>query len=1364
MRLKILILCLIFLTCVFLRGLLVVFGFTVWGWFHHFKFSASPWSPVGLRSLEFRRVMMRNMHGEVFFTAKTMRLTYDPRLLLRGKFQAALIQSEVEKPTFFFHRYKNGQWSTASVHFTPTIPRVFRPRLLLREADLAIADELWSRDNISLVSINHINGFLDFTDPLAVHVRLQGLYGERGDIKIRGKLLLPPLLGTLHVEAQHIPLVTFGNYLFPRLSMNLKNGEGSGDINLLLAFPHPPLFSGQMAVQRADVAFPKWDGLQITNSQIQLTLNTEFVEVDSFRGMLRKSPFSAHGIIFFPRSQFESFSLALQSQIQPFFIASAKIKRLDSLILLSKNRAWIPHASLVSAQDRLQFYGGWEGSPNPALVGKIQGKILDVPLSAAIAGAFHFESLNHLDGVFHWKDPNFSGSGIFNFNPQHSPVFFAVGKTPSLTVKGVTLKTGDWSFAWAGNHGNYAFVSPSLWMTGAFQPKNNFTSTFIGAMPIRSFDTVASGEWKTPHLNFSAVALGEWRKKKASLEGDFQIQPYNMTVHAPHLKAVMNHSLYDLSGDFSLNPNNPIRLQGSVEEGELADLLSLAPYFSEHRNSVTGKLTGNFKLAGTMKNPNGNFRFFLDRGQVLGEPISMAYTEGKIQHKKIYLNPLVTRFRENYVVAKGTLGINGAADIQVDAPQISLLDVNRLQQRFGALQGTASFHGKVKGSLHAPDISGTLDASNVQWKSMILDHLKLQGSFQDDHMAFNQLEILRKDGALTGNGSFAFGPEPALDIHLNVERARLEDLFSSPSLHPFGPIRGFISLSGDLSSLSGDFALSMENTGPLSGEASGKIRGSGLAFSSLKLRLGNGEISGLGDWRLDRPLRFFIQGENLDLAYAREIFKLPGNWGGLVNFHGEMDATLLHPRMALAVSVSKPYLQGFLADRLNGNLLYQDGKLLVSDGELTKGSGKLNISGQLMPLGLNFELLNQDLSIAQTYLPGLQGVGMANAKIYVHGKPGHYLFDGTGEIIGGKLAVQGLANPIEQLLLNLHILENQLEFEMTGILGKPFHGDAAFQLNGSDLSNFIGDGDIGISGRDLVLVIPNLASITTTTDFHMEKKANQWNLTGNALLESGIIDLNGLTSSSLNAMIPITSEMALDTTIQLTEKVHLLHPRFDASGLGGILHIGGTVEDPEFKGQITAVNGTLDLFGEPYKITEGRAMFSPEYRTPYLSLRAVSVRKINGSRLILNLQGRPGNMAVSLNANPPLAPDLLSMNLYQQQQVDQLFNVYPNPFGGTGGGTFYTSGGNTGSALNLSNVSLDILPGGTIALKLHKEIAPRISLIYARPLAYTQVQRTGITEETWGFEYEVTPRLTAQVTQDNLNGFGGLLVSRWNFY
>jgi translocation and assembly module TamB len=261
------------------------------------------------------------------------------------------------------------------------------------------------------------------------------------------------------------------------------------------------------------------------------------------------------------------------------------------------------------------------------------------------------------------------------------------------------------------------------------------------------------------------------------------------------------------------------------------------------------------------------------------------------------------RSASSEITATGSVGWNGAANLDVNFKSDDMAEVQRVIDAFGlipenvkqeheiALAGTGAFTGRVQGNLSNPNLTGHISLSNIQ------AHNETVGSFEGDvdyspsAVRVDNASLVRPDGSradFTLNAPLV--GENNISLKANVQNFDLAAIVraAAPGLADFighGTVNGTIDLRGlpgartiegtaDISLNAGEFNVPASEEGKEPKKISvpvftGKITlaNSVVSVQNLQLQTGDSTIAGQGSFNLDTyEYTINAEGKNIDLS------------------------------------------------------------------------------------------------------------------------------------------------------------------------------------------------------------------------------------------------------------------------------------------------------------------------------------------------------------------------------------------------------------------------------------------------------------------------------------------------------------------
>jgi translocation and assembly module TamB len=175
--------------------------------------------------------------------------------------------------------------------------------------------------------------------------------------------------------------------------------------------------------------------------------------------------------------------------------------------------------------------------------------------------------------------------------------------------------------------------------------------------------------------------------------------------------------------DWKPLPSAPLAINGSIQNGDLADLLALA---GQPSTGYSGQLSANVSVNGTLGNPLGAGSLVVTNGVIQGQPFDRAEAQVNLTDQ------LVTVPNAYVQLGSGRVNLTGQfqhprdsfttgqlrADVQSD--QINLKQVNELQKQqpntAGIIQVHANVTGNLSGQFQLTSVNGNASVRGLQWE------------------------------------------------------------------------------------------------------------------------------------------------------------------------------------------------------------------------------------------------------------------------------------------------------------------------------------------------------------------------------------------------------------------------------------------------------------------------------------------------------------------------------------------------------------------------------------------------------------------------------------------------------------------------
>ncbi|MDR8524102.1 autotransporter assembly complex protein TamB [Shewanella fidelis] len=773
--------------------------------------------------------------------------------------------------------------------------------------------------------------------------------------------------------------------------------------------------------------------------------------------------------------------------------------------------------------------------------------------------------------------------------------------------------------------------------------------------PLKQADYVAQ--------NIKLTSKGDLHKQQASVQALFS-SPFQPTID---LDTQFSHQGSQLTFT-KLHARNSklgeLTVQGALEYGQqLAwDAKVASQQFDISQLTLSpdsplpaSEITGPFNTKGQFNLTNNNWQVELSNaklnGHIMHYPLEVDGDLALNQQWFISSNGLNVNALQSHLYVKGTVDKNWALNGTLTVPDLSLWQAQA--------NGTINADIAVSGENEHPDLGVNLTAEDLQFQSIELNKLSLNGHYKpfDNHdfsAEINLVELKYQDLELAS-------------INLNAEGDLAKQALQINS--------------------KGDLGL----TTALTSQFDEKKQLVDAQINQLTLR------SKLGDVSLEKPLKaeyslnnqtgllqaFCLSHQSGNLC-ANTDTKLGLDGNTSLQFNGDI-GKLVKPWLPQSLDWTGPAslttnLQWFADKKPTGNLELQlnEGNIdfkATNNSNVAVGYKSVQIRSKLdekqlqtsvaleshdiasldANLGINvtpdramkgkFSLHKINLKALAVLVPELEVLeGVISSELNVAGS----LTDPqvSGEIALNNGAIMATANPT--------LLEDiDLDFIFAGkkaqIDGQLKMGEGLAYVDGQlDWAQQKLKGAFDVKGNDLAVIQPPLAILNVGTDLHVNFTNESFDVTGDINVPSGKITIVQLPEGGVAVSKDVVFEDSLATKeakaspLAVSAQVNLNvgdNLRVDGMGLAGKLQGKLELKQDPFRpplmfGEIKVVDGNYKFMGQTLEIRAGEMQFIGPIDVPNLNIEAV--REIKDEDVIagVRITGTPMKPIVNLFSNP----------------------------------------------------------------------------------------------------------------------------------
>ena len=216
------------------------------------------------------------------------------------------------------------------------------------------------------------------------------------------------------------------------------------------------------------------------------------------------------------------------------------------------------------------------------------------------------------------------------------------------------------------------------------------------------------------------------------------------------------------------------------------------------------------------------------------------------RHDTVTVRQSVLRLASTTVTADGKVGDRSQLQLQVKTPDLG--QIAALASRFSSnpssippMSGSATLNAVVRGSLHKPEISGTLNGQNLQVQGSAWKSADVRFAASPSHFAISNASLISaKQGTASFSGTvglrdWSFSPTSMIDAKGSMRQASITDLLrlANQQYPVSGDLSADLSFKGSQLAPSGSGSLQITN---------GKAYDEPLENAALKFHAADGSI------------------------------------------------------------------------------------------------------------------------------------------------------------------------------------------------------------------------------------------------------------------------------------------------------------------------------------------------------------------------------------------------------------------------------------------------------------------------------------------------------------------------------------------
>ena len=706
----------------------------------------------------------------------------------------------------------------------------------------------------------------------------------------------------------------------------------------------------------------------------------------------------------------------------------------------------------------------------------------------------------------------------------------------------------------------------------------------------------------------------------------------NETINIEELKFTDQNTVVKGEGDIDLSNRSPAVLASLT----LADLS--CSYIEQKSGSslpLSGNLAGDIRVEGTLQNPRLTGTLFSNNMSI--EPIN-GYKPDKMEldftwekGNPVLINNLMAKTSDSRLKASGRIQ-GRKINLGFKAKGVDLATLNLNQ----GLNGSLNLEGMVEGSIDQPEVRGTINLKQIDYRQKALDKLKGGFTFKENVLALNDMVWELADSKYKIGGQvFKVMTDPMLDLKLSTEDGNINKLLNLTNnddipLNIDYRLKGTTLVSGPLEKPVIELDLSAYDKQP----SDSKINIRGKITDKFDLAISGEEV------KLNKMFALVESDQNLNLS-------------GQTDFYGLVRGPIDDYNIDFENEIYQANVNGIPVNRVKGNFQVKDlSNIKLSQTLLLGENGKLTVNGNLHP-GKN-EL---DLSIISDKLPlnlfkdtvsMVSDVkGQIKGEVRVNGKMSQPNLNGQLQLAGENL-VSSLPEELKTFSGNL-LFENK-QIKVSGFKGK--YGQGNLKLEGL-IYLFASENtwDLTLKGKDLLFKHGSYNGLFDTDGVQITGPLTEPLLEGDLKPHDFIVKMPFNWPMSENEAI---FKPDLNLTLYPGENVYFRQKEnIDVAIQQGSLTLLLDDGDFQMEGNLQTHQGVFDYYNNKFIIESGTADFR-KFQGLIPSLHISARTFVDGVRINVNLDGPANNMITTFTSSPEMSEKEIIQLLTQKGGIGEV--------------------------------------------------------------------------------------------------------------
>lgn len=765
------------------------------------------------------------------------------------------------------------------------------------------------------------------------------------------------------------------------------------------------------------------------------------------------------------------------------------------------------------------------------------------------------------------------------------------------------------------------------------------------------------------NLDFTALQGQAFYQPFAQATGNIQLNRQQVTLN--NLEVVDGVTTHKIQGTIGLQGQREINATVSSKRARAENIIKLLV----PGEKLTGNVDNEIQLTGSLDEISAVGRLQLTDGSFRGQLIAKgqgSYTreKGVTAIHDFSIDSLNTQIK-----LSGNIDPNNQLDFDVVARDI---DMARVSGRLPyPLIGRGQFTGKLTGTPNNPFFKGQFDAHKIGINGQEVKNVTGTVTFDGNEIQIPSLVFMQGAGKFNAAGGFL------LDSHeiygsFDVENAELEWLlagFKSTRKDIHGRLNGHIRVGGTMDKpdiwLTGNLQngrIKQYPVGTINIDVA--LENHVLKVNELSATQGTGVLMAHGTADLNGPLELEIGGRDIDAGLVAAILDTKIEPKGKMGFAAQVTGSSQEPHAAISLEIANGGVGDTTFDSLYGLLIIDKNMIHVNQVLLKKGPYRASAYGVIPiavlngdggvqgtatdQMNLNLRLDEANLSILPLLTKEVSWAeGPTRGELNITGTLEKPMVNGQITVQNGEIKLAAVTSPIQKVGVDINFKGDTINVQkFDGHLG-----DGLYSLTGTAKFNGIKLSDYDFS---LLLDKPEVKSKYFTgiidgnlvlSNHNNKKKAM---LSGKLLFENDIINI-----PMLPDMAPSDLDIDLDVEMRVGKKVRFYNPYlYDIVAQGRVKFAGSTLE-PDFKGNIVALRGTVNYLRTQFRVNEASVSFK-QFSSLEPIVKLVAQTTLQQTTVNLEINGPISGMQFSLTSEPAMRQqEILSLLTLRSRYTDK---------------------------------------------------------------------------------------------------------------